>query len=312
MCFEDAGVRVLAAESGEWVDVTVSDEAGVVCGEPGALGAFALADASTAVVPETSILSGPPAETVRTSVTFEFDGGTAYECALDGAGWGSCEASQRYDGLAPGEHELRVRARNEAGRYDASPARHTWTQRSLDTVIESGPDEATESTSATFVLSSDYPGATFECALDGAAVRGCGPYTGLAQGEHELLVRARTPGGEVDETPARHEWEIGEVPQPVTISSAPPASTEATGATFAFAAAVAGETYECSLDGAPFTLCASPKAYAGAAARRAHVPRAHAQPGRDRRGPAGRAHVDRGRRDRAGHDDRLRAARGLR
>ena len=201
VCFQDSGARVLAAEGGEWVDVTVSDEAGVVCGEPGELGAFVVASASTAVVPETAILSGPPAETTRTSATFEFDGGTGYECALDGTGWGSCAASQHYDGLAPGEHELRVRARNEAGRFDASPARHTWTQRALDTVIESSPDEATESTSATFVLSSDYPGATFECALDGAPYGGCGPYTGLAQGEHELLARAKTPAGEVDETP---------------------------------------------------------------------------------------------------------------
>ena len=52
-------VRLLAAESGAWVDVTTAADAGTVCGEPGDLGAFAIAGATTAVVPETSILSGP-------------------------------------------------------------------------------------------------------------------------------------------------------------------------------------------------------------------------------------------------------------
>ena len=111
---------------------------------------------------------------MKTSASFEFEAtsltAATFECSLDEPTpeWGSCEASQLYEGLLPGEHELLVRAVNELGVFDATPARHRWTQESLDTFVDAGPDEATESSTATFEFSSDYPGATFECLLDDA------------------------------------------------------------------------------------------------------------------------------------------------
>jgi large repetitive protein len=48
-----------------------------------------------------------------------------------------------------------------------------------------------------------------------------------------------------------------------TISSGPSGATSATTATFAFRAGTRGDTLECSLDGAAFAVCTSPKTYGG-------------------------------------------------
>src|SRR6185436_6529275 len=48
-----------------------------------------------------------------------------------------------------------------------------------------------------------------------------------------------------------------------TITSGPSGATSATSATFGFAAGTRGDTLECSLDGAAFATCTSPKSYGG-------------------------------------------------
>jgi hypothetical protein len=54
-------------------------------------------------------------------------------------------------------------------------------------------------------------------------------------------------------------------PPVVSITSAPPAATTATGASFSFAADDPGAVFACALDAAPFTACTSPAAYTGLA-----------------------------------------------
>lgn len=48
-----------------------------------------------------------------------------------------------------------------------------------------------------------------------------------------------------------------------TITSGPTGATSVTSATFAFTAGASGDTLECSLDGAAFAACTSPKSYSG-------------------------------------------------
>lgn len=50
-----------------------------------------------------------------------------------------------------------------------------------------------------------------------------------------------------------------------TITAGPSGSTSSTAATFAFVAGARGDTLECSLDGAAYAACTSPKAYTGLA-----------------------------------------------
>jgi CSLREA domain-containing protein len=272
-------VRLLHFDGGSaqaWVDVTTTNDplAGLVCGEPGSLSPFAIATGTAAVVPDTTIEAGPPAVTASTSADFAFssnDPAATFECALDDLlDWGSCQATTTFEGLAVGQHNLLVRARNAAGLFDATPASYVWTITPLpETFIGTAPADPTESTTATFVFSSDQPGATFECALDDAAVFiACESgitYSFLALGEHTFLVRARDADGNVDPTPAEHEWEIGDIPAPVVIASGPDAITESTTATFVFSADETNPTYECALDSAAFAPCTSPKTYNGLA-----------------------------------------------
>lgn len=81
--------------------------------------------------PETTLTGGPAALTSATSAAFTFAGAddrgeAELACDLDGAGWAPCESPATYAGFATGTHVFRVRARDDAGNDDSSPATATW------------------------------------------------------------------------------------------------------------------------------------------------------------------------------------------
>jgi RNA polymerase sigma factor (sigma-70 family) len=168
------------------------------------------------IAPETTILSGPSRSVEGRPATFEFsstESGSTFECSLDGSAFVTCSSPTRYTGLAPGAHSFQVRARDEAGNVDGSPAELDWAVRRdtvpPNTTITSGPGTVTEAASATFVFGSE-PGASFECLLDGAGWTSCSSprtYTGLGVGVHTFAVRAVDAVGNRDPTPATWRWE---------------------------------------------------------------------------------------------------------
>jgi hypothetical protein len=96
---------------------------------------------------------------------------------------------------------------------DPTPASYTWVVDTTapDTTITSSPPAVTSSTSATFTFTSNESPVTFECSLNGADFEPCDAsytLTDLALGEYTLLVQATDAAGNVDPTPARHEWEV--------------------------------------------------------------------------------------------------------
>ncbi|MHA7263040.1 phytase [Arthrobacter sp. TMN-37] len=141
-----------------------------------------------------------------------------------------------------------------------------------DTTITSKPANPTTSTSAEFSFTSPSTSATFACSLDSAAFVNCTSpvsYPGLSNGSHTFQVRASDPNG-VDPTPASHTWTVDTTPPEgdttppeTTITSAPPATSSSTSASFAFTSNEADSTFQCSLDGAPRLACTSPQAYTG-------------------------------------------------
>jgi len=119
---------------------------------------------------------------------------------------------------------------------------------------------------ATFPFTSTEANSTFECRLDGAAFAGCASpasYPGLAVGGHTFDVRAVDPAGNTDPTPATTTVTVADtIPPDTAIGSV---AVDQSTATFAFTSTEANSTFECSLDGGAFTLCASPKSYSGLA-----------------------------------------------
>ena len=115
-----------------------------------------------------------------------------------------------------------MRAKDAAGNTDLTPASRSWTIGSSDTTppetqIDSGPSGTTTSSSARFTFSSNEPGASFECALDGGAFAPCSSpkdYTGLALGPHSFQVRAIDAARNIDPTPASRSWRIEAAPTP--------------------------------------------------------------------------------------------------
>ena len=280
--------RLLHHDGSAWTDITTTNnpDTGLVCGEAESLSPFAIAAANPDMAPKTTILTGPDNPTVSTEAQFTFESANApsaeFECSLDTppgqSSWGSCPNPVTYNGLTVGDHEILVRAKDDLGKVDLTPARYQWTIKPLpETTIDpaSGPEDLldteqgvqTDSTEATFTFSSDQPGATFECRLDLGGYEPCTSpkeYTDLAFEEHDFFVRAVDADGNVDPTPAEFSWEIADITAPeTTIDSGPDATTSDTSARFEFSSNETEATFECSLDGGNFAACSSPRTYNG-------------------------------------------------
>ena len=129
-----------------------------------------------------------------------------------------------------------------------------------DTIIDSTPALATNSTGASFTFTSTVPGSSFECSLNGAAFSACAnpkDFARLRAGNHNFRVRA-TASGLTDPTPASFDWTVDTKAPNTTISSAPAKITNNPQATFEFSSTEPGGTFQCSVDAGSFVPCASP------------------------------------------------------
>jgi hypothetical protein len=92
--------------------------------------------------PETSIDTGPSGPTNNASPSFDFSStetGSTFECRFDSSqpgDWQPCSSPQPFSSLGDGPHTLQVRATDEAGNTDASPASRAF---ALDTAAPTPP-----------------------------------------------------------------------------------------------------------------------------------------------------------------------------
>ena len=163
-----------------------------------------------------------------------------------------------------GSYALIARATDMAGNAaDSSQLFVTVDNTPPDTTLSSHPAATTSLGSATFEFTSEF-GATFACSLDSAAFADCASpttYNALGSGVHTFQVRATDAAGNVDPTPASFTWTIA-TPD-TTITTHPPALTNATGASFTFTSDLSGATFECKLDTGAYAACASSTSYSG-------------------------------------------------
>jgi hypothetical protein len=80
--------------------------------------------------PDTTIDSGPSDTVTSSSASFTFSSSetsSRFECSLDQAQFTSCSPPSAFTFLTTGSHVFRVRATDEAGNVDATPASRNWT-----------------------------------------------------------------------------------------------------------------------------------------------------------------------------------------
>lgn len=144
-------------------------------------------------------------------------------CSLDGAVEVDCPLTgYAVTGLADGVHALELHGWDAAGNDSRALVRWEIDTRAPDARIVHGPDASTTDTTASFAAASE-PGAHNECSLDGARFTACSDtvaYGGLAVGAHTFEVRATDAPGNVDQTPARHQWTVTAPPAAPAINTA--------------------------------------------------------------------------------------------
>jgi hypothetical protein len=169
---------------------------------------------------------------------------------------------------ADGPYQLLARATDVAGNVADSAKRSVTVDNSAPVApnLTSTPANPSNSTAPSFSFTGEA-GATFQCSLDGAAFAACTSpraYSGLAAGSHTFQVRQTDTAGNAGPA-ASYTWTIDTTaPAAPTITVGPTGLTTQTSASFSFTGE-AGATFQCSLDGAAFVACTSPKAYSGLA-----------------------------------------------
>jgi subtilisin family serine protease len=129
-----------------------------------------------------------------------------------------------------------------------------------DTTFDSVPTSPTRATSVSFAFRTGELNSSFECRLDAGAFEACTSprtLTGLADGTHQVFVRAVDPHPNVDPSPATATFVVDTTGPHPRFSSAPPAATANPAAHFAFTFDEPAADPECSLDGAAFAACPS-------------------------------------------------------
>jgi hypothetical protein len=203
-----------------------------VDGYQGATGSIALDLSATDDVtpPQTTITGGPTGTTSVSDVSFEFTSNepATFECELDSGGFSDCSSPQGYTGLAEGPHTFAVRATDDAGNVDPSPATADFTVDLPDdappadpadpgdtsapqTTIDSGPRKLRKGRSATFRFSASEDPASFECSVDARDFEPCSSPLTIRRprkGRHMLEVRAVDTAGNVDASPASRPFKV--------------------------------------------------------------------------------------------------------
>lgn len=193
--------------------------------------------------PDSAITASPQSSSVSPDAIFVFSGSDnitpsadlRFECRLDDGTFSSCVSPQSLSGLALGSHTFELRAIDQAGNVDPTPASFTWTisappvDSPPDTIITSQPPALSGSNSGLLAFSgtddlTPAPVLKFQCSLDGAAFVDCSSpttFNDLADGPHTFAVRAIDGAGQADPSPATYSWTIDTIPPGIALTLDP-------------------------------------------------------------------------------------------
>ncbi len=288
-----------ALDGGAWAPCTSPETVGLLLDgshtfEVRAVDAAGNVDATPAVntwtvdtvAPESSFTLTPSDPTNDTDPSFAFtstEGGSTFQCRLDGGAWSACTSPATVGPLADGSHTFEVRATDSASNQELTPEAYTW-------VTDAGAPSVTITDPSSFVSAADadpyavratsgdgdVTGVEFFRCSDASAACAAGTWISLgtdaaapyeaswpvdADGNRALRavatdVAANTGSDVVDVT-------IDRTVPATAIDSAPSDPSDSAGAGFEFSASEGGVSFECRLDAGSWGACTSPKAYAG-------------------------------------------------
>jgi hypothetical protein len=172
--------------------------------------------------PLVTITDKPLLVTNRTTADFSFSSNPSpdhYQCALDGAAFGTCSSPKHYGDLRDGIHTFAVRTVS-AGGSPGAPTTYVWRVDTISpqTTIATGPPVASNSATAMFRFTSSESGSTFACSINSTGFTPCSSprtYSGLGDGTYSFRVQAVDAAGNVDTTPAVYTWRISGVGPPI-------------------------------------------------------------------------------------------------
>jgi hypothetical protein len=189
--------------------------------------------------PTTQITGKPAALSNATTSTFSFaspDATATFRCTLNGGTPAACTSPLTYTGLADGTRSLLIQAVDPAGNVDPLAQPIDWT---VDTTPPGTtlhiPGGLTGKDVVVFSFTSTEPGSTFQCSFRSAAFTPCTSPDAVDvphSGSQVFKVRAVDGAGNVDPTPATHQWTSDLTPPKrpkVTILAAPSAQASAVG-----------------------------------------------------------------------------------
>ncbi|SEW36554.1 gliding motility-associated C-terminal domain-containing protein [Chitinophaga sp. YR573] len=132
----------------------------------------------------------------------------------DGSAWSSYQAyaTSKSWALSAGDglKTVYVQYGDNAGNIQGYNSTITLDQTVPVTTILTGPASLTNSTSATFTFSSNEAGSTFQGSIDAGPfnpISSPATYSGLTDGAHSVLVRAKDPAGNFS-TPVAYNWTV--------------------------------------------------------------------------------------------------------
>jgi len=183
-----------------------------------------------------------------------------YECRFNNEPFAECGSGLEFFSV-PGQQTFEVRAVDRAGNRDPTPANHTW-------FIDTTPPAIASTVTGTLGYYGWYVGdvqvswSVSDPNSSVTSISGCNSVTlnGDTIGA-ELVCTATSTGGAASKTVSIKR---DTTPPDTAIDAAPAAQVGSTTATFEFAgsdAASGVRFYECSIDGASYNLCTSPRTY---------------------------------------------------
>lgn len=262
------GISTLAISEGlHWLQVQATDKAG---NKSEILSDSFVIDLS----PPTLVLNSTPAAlTGSTAAAFSFSGSdnlaglAGFECQLGTTAFAAC-TSPFSATVAAGQNTFQVRAIDKAGNISA-PLSYSWVvDLSAPTIqLTSTPAAVNNQATAQFTFvgtDNGQPLTNFQCQIDGGTAAACTSplnLTGLSEGRHTFsLVGIDSVGNR--SAPVTYSWVIDRTAPVLTLVSGPAARTSNVLATFVFTTSDSGSGIsagQCSLDGAAYSACTSPK-----------------------------------------------------